>query len=181
MDFRSDAEVVRAVLAGDVESFAVLVTRYRDAYTRFAVRMLGTTHDADEALQTAFLRAYRALGQCHDPNRFGAWLYQIVANQCRSIAVRRGKRDRRFIRDETSLALASTPHPEEAAGMREEIDRALQQLDVLQREAFVLKYVEDLSYDEMARITGAGVSALKMRVKRACERLRVLLEGAYYA
>lgn len=181
MDFRSDAEVVSAVLAGDVDSFAVLVGRYRDAYTRFAVRMLGTTYDADEALQTAFLRAYRALAQCHDPNRFGAWLYQIVANQCRSIAIRRGKRERRFLRDEDVIALAATPHPAESVGLREEIERALQQLDVLQREAFVLKYVEELSYEEMARITGAGVSALKMRVKRACERLRVLLEGAYHA
>jgi RNA polymerase sigma-70 factor (ECF subfamily) len=51
----------------------------------------------------------------------------------------------------------------------------LQRLDTDQREAFLLKHVEELGYDDMAVITGVGVSALKMRVKRACERLRVLL------
>ena len=65
--------------------------------------------------------------------------------------------------------------------MREEIERALGQLEVEQREAFLLKHVEGLSYEEMAAITGAGTSALKMRVKRACGRLRELLNGVYHA
>ena len=62
-----------------------------------------------------------------------------------------------------------------------EIDRALDQLDSEQREAFLLKHVEGLSYEEMSELTGAGVSALKMRVKRACDRLRGLLQEAYSA
>ncbi len=63
-----------------------------------------------------------------------------------------------------------------APGESEDIQRALDQLDSEQREAFVLKYVEELSYEEMSELTGAGVSALKMRVQRACARLRKLLE-----
>jgi len=57
-----------------------------------------------------------------------------------------------------------------------EITWALERLDPLYREAFLLRHVEDLSYDEMAALTGAGVSALKMRVLRACDRLRALLK-----
>ena len=180
MDTRSDAMIVRAVLHGDVDAFAVLVSRYRDAYTRFAVRMLGSPLDADDALQTAFVRAYRSLAQCQDPNRFGGWLYRIVANQCREIATRRARRERRFVADDDCLSLAATPESDES-GVRDEIELALQRLDPLQREAFVLKYVEELSYEEMADITGAGVSALKMRVRRACERLRTLLAGVQHA
>ena len=56
--------------------------------------------------------------------------------------------------------------------LRLRIDQALATLPVDQREAFVLKHVEELEYEEMAAVTGAGVSALKMRVKRACDRLR---------
>ncbi len=52
------------------------------------------------------------------------------------------------------------------------VQRVLNELDPLLREAFLLKYVEELSYEEMSVLTGAGISALKMRVKRACERLR---------
>jgi RNA polymerase sigma-70 factor (ECF subfamily) len=62
---------------------------------------------------------------------------------------------------------------------RAEVERALLALPSDQREAFVLKHVEELEYEAMAAITGAGVSALKMRVKRARERLRVLLEGTH--
>ena len=61
-----------------------------------------------------------------------------------------------------------------------ELGRALEQLPVEQREAFVLKHVEGASYEEMAELTGAGVSALKMRVHRACARLRELLEEAIH-
>ena len=176
MKNRTDAEIVAIVLAGDAGAYAELVRRYRDQYTRFAVRMLGTREDADEALQDAFLRAFRALGQCTDPDRFGAWLYQIVMNQCRTRATRRGRYERRFVRDEAAIGSTATMHPAEDRALRDEIQRALDQLPDDQREAFVLKHVEDLDYDTMTTLTGVGVSALKMRVKRACERLRVLLE-----
>ena len=60
------------------------------------------------------------------------------------------------------------------------IEHALGMLPADQREAFLLKYVEELTYDEMAAMTGVSVSALKMRVKRACDGLRDLLEGVYH-
>jgi RNA polymerase sigma-70 factor (ECF subfamily) len=181
MDHRPDAIIVAKVLAGDTEAYATLVGRYQDEYIRFAVRMLGSHDDADEALQSAFLRAYRALAQCRDPDRFGAWLYQIVANECRTRATLRGRRERRFVRDDVALELALAEHPAEADAVREEIERAIDQLEVDQREAFLLKHVEGLTYQEMEAITGAATSALKMRVKRACDRLRELLNGAYHA
>jgi len=79
------------------------------------------------------------------------------------------------VRDDIALLDASEEHPEEQNAWREEIQRALLALDEDQREAFLLKHVEELGYDEIAELTGVGVSALKMRVKRACERLRALL------
>lgn len=174
----TDARVVAAVLGGDVDAFALLVRRYRDTYARYAVRMLGSTEDADDVLQSAFVRAYRNLAKCQDPARFGAWLYQIVINECRTFGTRRGRRELRMIRDEVALEqTAVVGHEAEGLALREEIQRALDELDPDQREAFVLKHVEELSYEEMAELTGAGVSALKMRVKRACDRLRELLEG----
>lgn len=178
-DAGQDAAAVAAVLAGDPDAFGVLVERYRDAYTRFAVRMLGNLEDADDALQAAFLRAYRKLDRCRDPERFGAWLYQIVINECRTLCARRDRRERRLVRTDDWL---EHPVPADDGGdhaLRAEIQRALQRLDAGQREAFVLKHVEELSYEEMAELTGLGESALKMRVKRACARLRELLEGVH--
>jgi len=173
----SDSALVGAVLNGDTAAFAELVRRHQDAQFRFAVRMLGDRDDADDALQSAFVRAYRALRRCREPDRFGAWLRQIVANECRTVATRRRRREGRFDRDEGSFDRLEAPDVVEDPFALERIERALATLNHEHREAFVLKYVEELGYEEMADLTGAGVSALKMRVKRACEQLREQLEG----
>lgn len=181
MEASSDAAIVTRVLRGNAEAFRELVDRYRDQYARYALHMLGNREDAEEALQDAFTRAYRSLPRCEDPERFGAWLFRILVNRCRTAGTRRGRRARTFVTDEAALLGASEEHPEDRTAWREEIDRALEQLRPEQREAFLLKYVEELGYDEMSRMTGVGVSALKMRVMRACERLRDLLSGVHSA
>lgn len=178
----SDAELIAAVLEGDAESFAGLVRRYQDSCTRFAVRMLGSHADADDVLQTAFMRAFRGLKGCQDRERFGGWLYQIVVNECRTFASRQRRRDMRFVADGDAIdrAVANTLPLETDGAIGERIESALGMLPPDQREAFLLKYVEELSYEEISAITGVGVSALKMRVKRACDMLRDLLEGVYH-
>lgn len=172
----SDPELVEAVLKGHIDAYGVLVRRYQNAYFRFATRMLGSHDDADDALQSAFVRAYRSLRSCRDPERFGAWLYQIVVNECRTLAARRDRRERRLVRDDDTLASLAPREHDPARAELDEIQRALQQLDHDHREAFLLKHVEELSYDEMSELTGVSESALKMRVLRARERLRALLE-----
>jgi RNA polymerase sigma-70 factor (ECF subfamily) len=138
--------------------------------------MLGSREDAEEALQDAFIRAFRSMAKCDDPERFGSWLFRILANRCRTAGTRRGRREKVFVRDEIAILGASEDHPAERSAWHEEIQRALLRLDHDQREAFLLKHVEELGYEEMSVLTGVGVSALKMRVKRACERLRMLLQ-----
>jgi RNA polymerase sigma-70 factor (ECF subfamily) len=174
---RTDAELVAAVLSGETDAFALLVRRHQHAYYRFAVRMLGNQDDADDALQTAFVRAYRGLASCHTPARFAAWMYQIVVNECRTFVASRQRRDQRFV--DMDISSFGSEELEDRAEMQE-IQRALARLDADQREAFVLKHVEEMEYDEMAQLTGASVSALKMRVKRARERLKQLLAPVRY-
>jgi len=174
---QTDAELVAAVVNGNVDAYGELVRRYQDAYLRFATRMLDSHDDAEDALQSAFVRAFRSLSKCSDPSRFGAWLYRIVINECRTYAARRTRREGHFAADgEGDLARVAVPHPESQAAESAEIQRALAALDVDQREAFLLKHVEELEYDAMAEITGASVSALKMRVQRARARLREQLQ-----
>lgn len=174
----SDGELVRRVLAGDTAAYAGLVARYRDRLGRYAVHMLGDREDAEEALQDAFVRGYRSLARCDAPERFGAWLYGILVNRCRTAGARAARRNRVFVRDEAALNGASFPSPADPAESDEVIRKALARLAPEYREAFLLKHVENLEYEEMARLTGAGVSALKMRVKRAREQLQVILREA---
>jgi RNA polymerase sigma-70 factor (ECF subfamily) len=99
----------------------------------------------------------------------------ILVNRCRTALAHRKRRDARVVVDEGLVDSAPAVRVDDAA-LRDAITRALAQLDAKQREAFLLKHVEELSYDEMSAITGVGISALKMRVQRACERLQHLLE-----
>ena len=80
-----------------------------------------------------------------------------------------------FLVDDHAVASASVRPAAEASDLRAELQRVVDALDADQREAFLLKHVEQLSYDEMAAATGVGVSALKMRVKRACDRMQWML------
>lgn len=177
MEGPSDAALVLASRRGETEAFARLVRRHRDRHARFAARMLGDADDAEDVLQSVFVRAFRHLDRCEDPERFGAWLHRIVVNECRTFATRRGKRELRFVRDEVTLGGLATAEVSSDAGLQSAIERALGTLPPDQREAFLLKHVEELEYEQMAEATGVGVSALKMRVKRAIDKLREQLEG----
>lgn len=170
--------LVQRVLSGDVEAFANLVACLRPRFSRYALQMLGNREDAEEALQDTLLRVYRRLATCRDPALVDAWAFRILVNRCRTARARLIRHDRRHPLAVPGIPEPGVEHPARGQAWREEIDRALARLPDDQREAFLLRHVEELSYAEMAEITGAGVSALKMRVMRACESLRRALDGA---
>ncbi len=103
----SDGALVRRVLAGDRRAYAGLVARYRDRLGRYAMRMLGNEADAEEALQDTFVRGYRSLARCTDADRFGAWMFGILVNRCRTKGAQRARRQRLVVHDEFALAHAS--------------------------------------------------------------------------
>ena len=170
----TDGAIIQQVLAGDVEAFARLVDRHYDRCARIAQRILGNREDAEEAVQDAFLRAFRALGSYEDRERFSAWLTRILVNLCRTMRARVDRCESVFSElDMREAELFADPVAAEQDWP--DLDHALLQLPAEQREALVLRYADDLTYEEMSRITGAGESALKMRVQRAFTRLRALL------
>lgn len=171
------AALVAKARSGDLNAFAALMAQFRSPFGRYAVQMLGNREEGEEVLQDTFLRAYRGLATCRDPERFGAWAFRILVNRCRSSRRRLIRRDRFRAADHDGLESLSVPYPEEDRELKEAIDKALGLLPAAQREAFLLKHVEGMSYEEIAEVTGARVPALKMRVLRACEALRVTLQG----
>ena len=174
-DSMTDATLVRRVLDGDSRAFTILIDRHLQPCLRFATRMLGGRHDAEDATQEALLRAYRALATYDPSSSFRTWLFAILVNRCRTSLLQKSRYLRRVVTDEDAMSRAVRGDDAGATELRIEIERALAQLEPDQREAFLLKRVEQLGYEEMSAVTGAGVSALKMRVKRACERLQELL------
>ena len=176
----SDSAIVRRVLDGDTEAFAVLVARHHAACLRLATHVLGTREDAEDVVQETFLRAYRHLVRYEERERFTGWLFRILLNQCRTMLARRRRGEAHVA--EGAVELAAWDEDESEAAERGEMLRgALARLHPLQREAVLLRFSADLSYEEMAAATGAGVSALKMRVKRACAHLRAMLGESIHA
>ncbi|HWZ27693.1 MAG TPA: RNA polymerase sigma factor [Gemmatimonadales bacterium] len=172
----SDAEAIAQVLAGDVEAFGVLITRYESGLLRFATRMLGSRDAAADAVAEGLVRAYRHLATCRDPARFRTWVYRIVANRCKSHLARRP------IGDVSLDDVPPVAAPEDAGeGLErseqlERLERALARLAPEKREAFVLKHLDGMSYEEMSVVTGARIPTLKMRVHRAREALLAALK-----
>lgn len=168
--------LVQRAQGGDAASFDAIVDRYYGDCLRYATRMLGNRADAEEAVQDAFVRAFRSLGRYDHRDRLRGWLFRILVNRCRSLAEKRLRRRWVYQRFREAEPPPEAAWPEEPGdGIPAAVRAALASLPPDQREAFLLKHVEELSYEEMAELTGTGVSALKMRVKRACDRLRVLL------
>ena len=173
----TDPALVGRVLEGDRRAFTTLVDRHSPACLRFAARMLGNREDAEDATQEAMMRAYRALDDYDERSAFRTWLFAILVNQCRTVALRRARRWRRVESDEGEVGRASIEPDANNVELHLDLQRALEMLDSVHREAFLLKHIEQLEYTEMAAVTGASVPALKMRVKRACARLQVVLGG----
>ena len=173
----SDAELVSQALQGSDRAFGELVRRYQDLLYRHAERMTGGQDDAEDVVQSAFIKAHRNLRKCRDPERVGAWLFRIGANACKDFL----KSKRATVPVDTMTGLASTdgdPEREAERGrVRNEIEEALGNLPVEQREAFLMKHVEGWSYTEMSETLDVSVPALKMRVHRAREELQVLLQS----
>lgn len=177
-----DGAVVARVLAGDRQAFGTLVERHQDRILAY-VRYMGFSEaEAHDITQDAFVRAYRHLRRCGDPHRFAGWLFRITSNLCRTAGGRIARRAMESLEDYRSTLVAEGAGPEEAAEAswrKEKIRAALEALPPEQREALVLMYLQGCSVQEIEELTGASESAVKMRLKRGREAMRVRLEPLF--
>src|SRR5687768_11390709 len=151
--------------------------RHYTACARYAYRMLGQREDAEDAVQETFVRVYRALGAYDERKVFRAWLYRILINECRSVGRRRVRRNRWLEQGAGVTERGPEQSDERNVEIRDALQQALDEIEPLLREAFLLRYGEGLDYAEIAALTGASVSALKMRIKRARDAMKPGLEA----
>ncbi len=144
---------------------------------RFATQMLGNPHDAEEALQDTFVRVHDNLPRFREDARFEPWFFRILANRCRTLGAKQQRHHAVIDYGETPGDAAGTMTAD--ALLRDEwtaeVYGALEQLPTDQREAFLLRHIEGMDYEEIAVVTGAGLSTLRMRVKRASDAMRARL------
>jgi RNA polymerase sigma-70 factor (ECF subfamily) len=174
---RTDAQVVRDVLAGDRDAYRLLVRRYGDTLYGHALRMSGSPDEAADLVQRALVQGFQRLRSCREPERVGAWLFRITANLCKDHVRSPRRRDVPLASLAGVMRGAADPEADaQNAETRQRVWGALAALTPEQREAFVLKHVEGRSYEEIAAVMDLSVASLKMRVHRAREALKSLLE-----
>jgi RNA polymerase sigma-70 factor (ECF subfamily) len=171
----SDRELVGRILGGRREDYAVLVARYQDTLYRHAVGMVGDRDAAGDLVQESLVKAFTRLDTC-DPDRFAAWLFRILRNRCKDWLKNRRQHTAPLLADAHAAPAGDDPVLTlERTELGRAVEAALQRLPPAQREAFLMKHVDGLSYEEMAERLDTGVSALKMRVMRAREALQEIL------
>ncbi len=164
----TDAQVVRKVLAGDADSYAVLVERHQRAAMAAAHHLTGDREAARDIAQDALVDAWRGLDGLRDHSKFAGWLIGIVRNKCRSFVSSRTP-------DEIPLDDAPTPSvspPNPGSGP---VTEMLGMLPLKDRELLAMRYIAELSYSEISEQTDMTVNNVRVRCCRARQRLRELL------
>jgi RNA polymerase sigma-70 factor (ECF subfamily) len=177
-----EADVWRALAGGDpTRSLELLMDLYGEGIHRYCTGLLGDENLADDVLQMVFIDAFRNFASFQGRSTAKTWLYGIARNRCiDETRRRRGWRRLLHARADLSQYPDGRPSAEAAVssrGMERHIRDCLGRLPSRAREAVVLRYHEDLSYEEIASLTGDAVVALRVRVNRALRTLRACLES----
>ena len=174
-------ELIQSALAGKTSSFEVLVTRYQDRLYTAMISVVGSTDEAEDVVQEAFIQAYLKLDTFQQNSRFFTWLYRIAFN----FALARRRRHRGHLSlDESREKSGSEPKskteaPDARMSRSEDIDSVHQALAILSedhRSILVLREMEDLAYEEIAEVLHISIGTVRSRLNRARLALKQQLE-----
>lgn len=191
-DGLSDAEVVSRVRSGETDAFRLLVERYQARALGLARRVLRDDDAAKDAVQEAFLKAYRSLAKFEGRAKFYTWFYRLVLNQC--LDMKRRAKPERFAEfedaDPLEVAAGQVPQPEVAGvayepaaeamrgELRQHIAKAIAQLPDGPRKTLVMREVDGLSYAEIAKALDVPKGTVMSRLHYARKQVKTMLIAA---
>jgi RNA polymerase sigma-70 factor (ECF subfamily) len=163
-------DLIQEAQAGDEAAFEELLAPLMEPAYRLACGMLHDPQAAEDAVQEAALSAWRKLSRLRGMD-MRPWFLRIVANQCRSV-----RRGRWWSVLKVAEANHTLPSPEDRVVLRADLLRALRRLSYPQRLVVVLYFFLDLSFEEIAAVSGASAGAVKQRLYRAVRQLKPHIE-----
>ncbi len=177
----ADPDLVRRAIRGRGDGFEELVRRYQRPIVSYVYRMTGDYEAALDLTQDVFIKVYSSLARYRSEYKFSTWIYRIAHNTAIDHLRRQATREQELhgtsaegTTYERPVA-SDAPTPEqmsERAERRAEIEDVIQQLPPAYRELIVLRHAHDLSYDEIAEVTGLPLGTVKNRIFRAREAMR---------
>ncbi len=183
---QSDEQIVDAVCGGDTEAFRFLVGRHQDTVYGMLLRLVSDSECARDLAQETFVRAYRSLGGFRGDSRFSTWLVQIAIHAARdhqrskgrskviSLSELEERRNPEAAIRETRSAFDPMLQLEERE-LSQRLQEGLKRLPEGYREVFVMRHMEEMSYEDISTLTGNSVGSLKVRSHRARKLLREYL------
>ncbi|NAZ75286.1 sigma-70 family RNA polymerase sigma factor [Kineococcus sp. T13] len=181
-DERTDEVLARRAALGDRDAFGVLVDRHGPALYRYAVRLLDERGQADDCLQDALLAAWRGLPSFRGDASVRTWLFTIVRHEVHARSRRRAGPggaapvDAEEVLERIRDVRQDPERTSVQAALREALDLALRLLPPRQRSAWLLREVEELSYEEIAQVLGTTSTAVRGLLERARTTLAATLE-----
>ncbi|HLV17044.1 MAG TPA: RNA polymerase sigma factor SigX [Pseudomonas sp.] len=159
-------------------AYEELMRRYQRTLFNVCARYLGNERDADDVCQEVMLKVLYGLKNFEGKSKFKTWLYSITYNECIT-QYRKERRKRRLI-DALSLEPQEEASDEKSPKVEDKggLDRWLEHVNPIDREILILRFVAELEFQEIADIMHMGLSATKMRYKRALDRMREKFAGA---
>ena len=169
-------------LRGDREAYADIVERYKSPIYNLAARLTGSQSDAEDLAQDVFIRVYETLDRFDVTKRFFPWMYTVALNVIRNdLKKKRSIFFRIQTENDTNKWLKNTNTPEKSVSdnqQQKKLARCILKLPITQKEAVVLRYHQNLTFEEIAEIQTCSVSAAKMRVYRGLEKLNRLMKSS---
>ncbi|MBN1474369.1 MAG: RNA polymerase sigma factor, partial [Syntrophaceae bacterium] len=160
------------ILEGDRQAYALLVEEYKSPIYNLAYRMTADRQDAADLTQDVFIRAYTYLWRYNPQKKFFTWLYTIALNTIKNDI----KKNKQY-KNAQEINRAQHQFPVQVnMPEAEELRSYLSRLDVETRALIIMKYQQELSFEEIARITGKSVSAVKMRIYRGLDKLKEMMK-----
>jgi RNA polymerase sigma-70 factor, ECF subfamily len=169
-------EIVERARRGDQEAFAAVIHHYDPGLRALAYRLLGDRDRMDDALQEAYVKAFRALPRFRGDSKLGTWLYRIAYNACLD-ELGRSRRVVQLPLDEHREQPGTAPDPGDVAAQRRDLATALAALPAEERAAVVLVDAQGFDYREAARVLGVPEGTIGSRLSRARAALRRSLAG----
>ncbi len=165
---KPERELIESVLGGDVESFGELGRRYWSAMVAVAYSVLGDHHLAEDAAQEALARALVGLRTLKNKNRFGSWLRRICRNVAKDTAAARSRK----VVTENFLQPADEQNEDQSD---DAVRLAIDKLGPKTKELVVLRYYDNLSYEQMSSVLGISKAAINGRLSRAKRKIAMYL------
>jgi RNA polymerase sigma-70 factor (ECF subfamily) len=175
---KSDIELVNEFKNGNTSAFDEIVKRYQRKVYTLARRILGNHEDADDIAQEVFIKLFYSLNDFKGESSLFTWIYRITVNECKSFL--RKKKIREFVQiDEVANLLKFGQTPDQELFEKEErnlIERAVEKLPTKQRMIFVMRFFEDLDYQEIAKILNKPIGTLKANYFHAVKKIQKFIK-----